>query len=101
MLRTLMMRTLTALRDLFTPAIFEIEIQGDRLRVRRGEAPGGIVSEFADAARDFDLRRGTLRAIRTGTGVTLAFSSEIPPETHQRFRNILALYRDRIRAAGR
>ena len=27
----------------------------------------------------------------------LAFSREIPPDAHQRFRNILALYRDRIR----
>jgi hypothetical protein len=96
MLRTLI-RSLTALRWLFAPAIFEIEIQGGMLKVRRGEAPGGIVSEFADAARDFEIRRGTIRGVRAGHGVTLAFSGEIPAEAHQRFRNILALYRDRIR----
>jgi hypothetical protein len=96
MLRTLI-QTLTAIRRLFAPTLFEIEIQGDTLRVRHGEAPGGIVSEFADAARDLEIRRGTIRGVRTGHGVTLAFSREIPAEAHQRFRNILALYRDRIR----
>ena len=99
MLRALT-NTLTALRSLVSPAIFEIEIQGDTLSVRRGEAPGGIVGEFADAARDLGIRRGTIRGIRGGHGVTLSFSSEIPAEAHQRFRNILALYRDRIRGPG-
>ena len=99
MLRALI-QILSALRSLFAPAIFEIEIHGDVLKVRRGEAPGGIVSEFADAARDLEIRRGTIRGIRAGHGVTLAFSSEIPAEAHQRFRNILALYRDRIRGPG-
>ena len=99
MLRALM-QILTALTRLFAPAIFEIEIQGDTLKVRHGEAPGGMVGEFADAARDLQIRQGTIRGIRTGHGATLAFSREIPAEAHQRFRNILALYRDRIRGPG-
>jgi hypothetical protein len=95
-----LIRFMTALRSLVSPAIFTIEIDGDDIHVRSGEPPPGLVREFAEAARDFEIRRGTIRGIRAAQGITLSFSSDIPAEAHQRFRNILALHRDRIRGPG-
>lgn len=96
-MQSALMRFLTALRSLVAPSIFSIEIDGDEVRVRSGQAPGVLVREFAEAARDVGIGRGTIRGIRAAQGVTLSFSSDIPAEAHQRFRNILALHRDRIR----
>ena len=93
-------RILTALRWLVAPAIFVIDIDGEELRVRNGEVPGGMVREFGEAARDFEIRGGTIRGFRASHGITLSFSSDVPAEAHQRFRNILALHRDRIMGPG-
>lgn len=99
-MRSGLIRILTALRSLVAPAIFVIDIDGDRLQVRNGEAPGGLIREFTEVAGDLEIRRGTIRGIRARHGITLSFSHEIPTEAHQRFRNILALHRDQIRGAG-
>lgn len=95
-----LIRILTAVRSLVAPAIFVIDIDGDRLQVRNGVVPGGLIREFTDVAGDLEIRRGTIRGIQASHGITLSFSREIPAEAHQRFRNILALHRDRIGGAG-
>jgi hypothetical protein len=76
--------------------VFEVEFHEGAARLVRRSAPGSLLGDFSDVAEAFDIRDGTLRAVRKGDGLTLAFSSGIPTEAHQRFRNILGVHQHRI-----
>ncbi|WP_019627206.1 DUF3634 family protein [Thioalkalivibrio sp. ALJT] len=68
--------------------VFAIELRDGAARVRSGKPPTAFVRGCADVARQFGLTRGRITAVRTGTGVQLRFSREIPEKTHQAFRNV-------------
>ena len=87
-----------AIRRLLNPPIFAIELRDGPAVVRSGEPPAGLVAEFSSTARDLDLVRGTIYARRASHGLTIDFSSDIPDNVHQRFRNVFGLYRQRIKA---
>jgi hypothetical protein len=78
---------------------FVIEILDGTARLRRGEAPAGLVAEFGDVARDFAIQGGTIYGVRARHGLTLDFSTDVPPSAHQRFRNVLSVHRHRIKGA--
>jgi hypothetical protein len=89
-------RVVGALSATFGGTVFEVEIHGGSARLVRGSAPGTLVGDFSDVAEAFEIREGTIRAVRKGDGLTLAFSPGIPVDAHQRFRNILGVHQHRI-----
>jgi len=78
---------------------FVIEVRDGTARLRRGEAPAGLVAEFSDVARDFGIQSGTIYGVRGRHGLTLDFSTVVPTAAHQRFRNVLSVHRHRIKGA--
>jgi len=78
---------------------FVIELHDGGAKVRRGDPPGGLVAEFSQTAADVGVTTGRIYVIRGGYGLTLDFSTEIPDHAHQRFRNVLGMYRHRIKGA--
>ena len=54
------------------------------------------MADFADIAQAYDIRHGTVRAMRRGDALSLTFSSDIPTEAHQRFRNVLGVHQHRV-----
>ena len=99
MLRALI-QVLETIRRLLMPAVFTLEIRGGRAHVRSGTVPGIVVQEFSAVARDFGIRHGTICAVRDRQGPKLAFSAGIPPEAHQRLRNLFAVHRHRFPEPG-
>jgi hypothetical protein len=81
--------------------MYVIEIREGSTSATRGEPPGGLVADFASTARDAGLRRGTIFVVGSRNGPTLNFSSDIPDELHQRFRNVLGIHRHRIKTPAR
>lgn len=78
--------------------MFVIEVRDGAAQVRRGDPPPALVAEFSATARDLDVASGKIYAVRVAQGLALEFSSEIPPHTHQRFRNVFGIHRHRIRS---
>jgi hypothetical protein len=97
---SLLLRILTSISRLVSPPVFTIDISRGTARVQHGDVPGGLVLEFSDVARAFDIRSGTIHGVRARHGIVLSFSGQIPSEAHQRLRNVLALHRHRIKGGG-
>src|SRR5688572_10265207 len=74
---------LAALWRLVVRPAFVIDVHDGVVRLRRGEAPAGLVAEFSDVARDFGIADGTIYGVRARHGLTLDFSTEIPASAHQ------------------
>jgi len=68
--------------------VFVIEIGPDGARLRRGRPPPGFVVACTEVARMHGLKRGRIKGLRTGSGIRLRFSADIPERLHQRFRNV-------------
>ena len=90
---------IAAMRRLVLRPSFVVEIHGGVARLDRGAAPAGLVVGFSDAAQDVGIDHGKIYGVKSGLGVTLEFSSDIPAHAHQRFRNVLGIYRHRIKGA--
>ena len=88
-----------ALWRLVVRPLFVVDLRDGAARLRRGEAPPGLVGGFSDVARDLGVSSGTIYGVCAAHGLTLEFSSQIPAHAHQRFRNVLAVHRHRIRGA--
>lgn len=88
-----------ALWRLVVRPVFVIEVSDGVARLRRGDAPPGLVAGFSDVARDFGIHGGSIYGVHARHGLTLDFSSAIPPDAHQRFRNVLSVHRHRIKGA--
>ena len=67
---------------------FIIDLDGGQARVRRGDPPAAFVRGCSDVARMYRVQVGRILGVRTGNGVELRFSKEIPERAHQPFRNI-------------
>jgi hypothetical protein len=88
-----------ALWRLVVRPVFVVEVRDGTARLRRGEAPAGLVAEFSDVASDFGIQGGSIYGVRARHGLTLDFSTDIPADAHQRFRNVLSVHRHRIKGA--
>jgi hypothetical protein len=88
-----------ALWRLVVRPIFVIDFRDCTARLHRGEAPPALVAQFAEVARDFSVSSGSIYGVRARHGLTLDFSTDIPAEAHQRFRNVLSVHRHRIKGA--
>jgi hypothetical protein len=67
---------------------FVIDLERGTARVRRGDPPAAFVRGCSEVARLFGLQRGRVLGVRTGNGIELRFSKEIPARAHQPLRNI-------------
>lgn len=73
---------------LSTRVRFVVELHNGVARVRRGDPPSSFVRGCSDVARVYRLTQGTISGIRTGSGIELRFSPDIPKRVQQPFRNI-------------
>jgi hypothetical protein len=67
---------------------FIIDLEGSAARVSRGDPPSAFVRACGDVARFHRISRGRILGVRTGNGIELQFSSDIPGRTQQSFRNV-------------
>jgi len=67
---------------------FVIELDDGSARCVSGTPPAGFVSACEDVARLYRVDRGRIRGVRTGAGLQLRFSRDIPERVRQPFRNV-------------
>lgn len=67
---------------------FIIELEGGAARLRRGDPPSAFVRACSDVARLHRIASGRIVGVRTGSGIALQFSADIPSRAHQAFRNV-------------
>ncbi|WP_373025903.1 DUF3634 family protein [Thioalkalivibrio sp.] len=67
---------------------FVIDLNGGKARVRRGDPPAAFVRGCSEVARLYRLSSGRIFGIRSGNGIELRFSKEIPDRAHQPLRNM-------------
>jgi len=66
---------------------FVIDVQEATARVRRGDPPAAFVRACSEVARMHRFARGRVTGLRTGSGIELRFSPDIPLRAHQPLRN--------------
>lgn len=79
---------LSFLRRFFSSHEFIVELRDGAARAVKGKLPDRMLREFSECARQHGLSSGKILGERGAGVVRLAFSKEIPPSTHQQFRNI-------------
>jgi len=67
---------------------FVIDLDGGKARVRRGDPPAAFVRGCSDVARLYRLQTGRIFGIRTGNGIEIRFSKDIPGRARQPVRNM-------------
>lgn len=67
---------------------FVVDLDGGKARVRRGDPPAAFVRGCSEVARLYRLSSGRIFGIRSGNGIELRFSKEIPDRAHQPLRNM-------------
>ncbi|MDN3516202.1 DUF3634 family protein [Aquisalimonas lutea] len=68
--------------------VFIVELTGGRASIRRGQPPTGFAAACEDVARRHGITSGRITGVRSGSGVGLRFSRDIPARSHQAFRNV-------------
>ena len=71
---------------------FLIRIKGGRPTVARGPVDPDFLDAVADLCRRHGIGSGTIRGVRRGELVSLAFSPSIPRQAHQPLRNVWVLH---------
>ena len=89
------MGLIRALFRFLFPPVFVISIQDGSVHKRRGRVAAAFLNDCSDVAREAGIISGTIYGVRHRGGVGLEFSSNIPPDCHQRFRNVWGLHRGR------
>jgi hypothetical protein len=72
---------------------FVIDFEEGRASLRSGKAPAKFLQSCDEIAASASLATGTIRGVRDRRGISLVFSRDIPPITHQQFRNAWHLER--------
>jgi hypothetical protein len=67
---------------------FVIELEESAAHVQRGDPPSAFVRACSDVARLHRIASGRILGVRTGSGIALQFSGDIPRRAHQAFRNV-------------
>lgn len=68
--------------------VFIIELRNRAARCQRGTPTPGFVQACTEVARLQRIDRGRITGVRTGAGIQLRFSNEIPDRARQAFRNV-------------
>jgi hypothetical protein len=76
------------LRRFFGAYEFIIELRDGAALATKGKVSGRMLREFSECARQNGINRGKIYGERGPGVIRLTFSGEIPPSTHQQFRNI-------------
>ncbi len=80
--------------------LFRISIENGKQRLTRGYAPVALLNDFGTAVRR--VKRGSIRAYRSGDSARLSFRGDIDAGAEQKLRNMLSLYPiARLRGPGR
>jgi hypothetical protein len=74
--------------EAFDDSRFIIQIANGRVQVTKGKVPSGFLADLAEFVGGSKLAAGVLRGTKQETYIRLVFSPDIPPELHQRLRNI-------------
>ena len=83
---------LSFLRRMFGSYEFIIELSEGKARAVKGKVLNRMLRDFAACAQDLRICRGTIYGERGPGHIRLAFSKDIPPSAHQRFRNLWSQY---------
>ncbi|ANB02551.1 DUF3634 family protein [Ectothiorhodospira sp. BSL-9] len=67
---------------------FVVKLQDGKAQAQRGTPPPDFLRGCGDVARMYGIKQGRIRGIRSGQGIRLSFSRDIPEHTHQPFRNV-------------
>lgn len=73
--------------------VFVVLIRDGKATVRRGKVPGRLLVDWEELSRDSGIRNAKIRAYRRRRQVALRFSSGVPEEQRQKFRNVLGAHR--------
>jgi hypothetical protein len=79
---------------MFDPPVFVVAIEEGRARVEKGVPSQAFLNDCGEIARSFGIQSGFIYGCRGGG---LRFSSDIPDESHQRFRNVLGFHGGRMK----
>lgn len=80
------------LTRLCRPPVLAVEFRDGAPRARAGVVPPGLLADCRDIAEQFALGDGRVEVVRGGRGLELRFSPELPPASHQRFRNVFGVH---------
>ncbi|WP_038054926.1 DUF3634 family protein [Thioalkalivibrio sp. ALJ1] len=69
--------------------IFSLDINGGKLRVRRGDPPMNFEHAARDVVRRYGIEKGRLTATRTSKGLKLRSSPSVPKEAHAELQTAL------------
>ena len=85
------------LRRLLKPAAFEVVIEEGAANLARGNVPPSFLGDCDEIARDHSIRTGRIWGVRRSYGLALEFSSDIPDESRQKFRNVFEVVRRHVK----
>jgi uncharacterized protein DUF3634 len=69
------------------PPVFVVEIKRFKAFARIGKVSADFLWDCSDISRQNDIRSGKIYGVKSSFGISLKFSSAIPEQSHQRFRN--------------
>lgn len=72
--------------------LFYVSVRDGKVLVVRGRVPVSLLQDFAEAVKEPVVRRGAIKAWRSGDGGQLACSGDIDEGREQRMRNAFMLY---------
>jgi len=72
--------------------LFYVSVRDGKVLVVRGRVPVSLLQDFSEAVKEPVVRRGAIKAWRSGDGGQLACSGDIDEGREQRMRNAFMLY---------
>jgi hypothetical protein len=86
--------------DALDGSCFVIRLVAGEAEVSKGRVPAAFLAELRELVAREKLVSGVVRGQRQETYVRLVFSREIPPEMHQRLRNLWHVYEPMFRTSA-
>jgi len=83
------------LARLFRPPVFIVSLHDGHATAEKGNLSVAFLAECSDLAKKRGIQEGRLYGIWKQGSTSLEFSTEIPEEHHQVFRNVWGLHRRR------
>ena len=77
---------------LFRSTVWEVEFSGGVATVTKGKLKSCFTSDCAEVLAAEGIDNAEIRGAQAGAHIRLEFSNNIPPEIHQRFRNIWSMH---------
>ena len=77
---------------LWRPPLFVVRVRSGVAAASRGVVTSKFLVACAEVLRDHGIPACTIRGYRTGKGVSLGFSREIPDTVRQNLRNVWSVH---------